>query len=159
MDPLEMTALTRHQGMEIMGHLLLMIWKVALAAVPGDVPAMARFRGLGMTDHAGLFCVRRLGIFCRVHQGNLFPRHDLSRRPELGMTVEAGDFDLFSGIDFFRLHPTVTGHARFILRRKRRELFLFLMASPTLFMARFGGIKLDPFLDRSLLVRVVAGNA
>ena len=153
-----MAAPARYQRMQIMSNLFVMVGEVALAAVPVNVFAVASFRGLGMTDHTGHFRVRRLGIFCRVHKGNFFPCEDLARRSELSVTMEAGRRDLFNCLARFRPNTPVTGHARLILRRKRREFFPFLMAGAALLIPRLGGIEGDLFFDRSLIMRVVAGQ-
>jgi hypothetical protein len=50
-------------------------------------------------------------------------------------------------------------HARLILHRERREFLLLPVAGAALLMPWFGRIKLHPFLDRSLIVRVVAAEA
>ena len=112
-----------------------------------------------MADHTGHFCMGRLGIFCRADKGNLFTGQDLRGRPKLGVTMEANALNLFSCLALLRLKQPVTGHARLVFRRKRREFFLFLVAGPALFVARFAGIKLDLLLDWSLIIRVVAGKA
>ena len=75
------------------------------------------------------------------------------------MTVETDALELFGCLALLRLNQPVAGHARLILRRKRREFFLFLVAGAALLMPRFGRIEADLFLDRSLIVRVVAGQA
>jgi len=75
------------------------------------------------------------------------------------MTVEAGPLDLFNGIAFRSVNPPVADHARFVVLGKRRQFFFSLMAGSTLFMPRFGGVKGYLFLDRSLFMRVVAGQA
>jgi hypothetical protein len=75
------------------------------------------------------------------------------------MTMEAYVLDPFSCLAPLRVNQLVAGHAGLVLRRKRRELFLLLMARTALFIARLVGIEGDRFLDRSLIMRVVAGEA
>ena len=103
LGPLEMAAPAGHQGMQIIGHLLVVVCDVALAAVPVNVLAVAGLCGLRMTDNAGDLWVGRLGIFCRVDKGNLFPREDLRGGPELSMTVEADRLDLFGCLALLRI--------------------------------------------------------
>ena len=153
-----MTAPAGHQGMQLMGDLLVVVREVALAAVAVDVLAVAGLHCLRMAVGARDFWVRCLPIRPGVNERDFFPGQGLSRRPELGMAVQADALDLFGCHAFFKLNPPVAGHARLVLRRQRREFFLFLVAGAALLVPRLGRIEGDIFFDRSLIMGVVAGQ-
>jgi hypothetical protein len=112
-----------------------------------------------MADNARGFCMGGLGILHRTDESNLFPGQGLRRRPQLRVAIEADALNPFSCLASIRTDQLVAGHARLILRRKRGEFFLLLMARTALLPAGLGRIEGDRFLDGRLIMGVVAGQA
>ncbi len=159
MGPLQMAASAGDQAVQVMCDFFVMVWEMTLAAVAVNVFAVTGLCCQRMTGHAGNLCVRCLLVLRRVEESDLLTGQSLRRRSELCMTVKTDVLDLLSGLAFLGQDQPVAGHARIVLGGKRREFFLFLVAGAALLMPRLAGIKLRLFLDRSLIVGIVAGQA